>query len=280
MPLPRYRGATRRSPVDLLDAVYQEQMMNQRPGEEPSGIAMNDYLANIEPTYEQEREGDVLESMDTRVDESMGEDRKRIQAINDIVMGEDPRVKGRRQEDRAFEIARAGEPARVIGEAQRDVQRIAGEHQERVANIYSEAGLTPRGGLISGSTMRPTVPRVATNRALDESVRAARGGGNVAGGLGRQFMNFFGLGKEGGASTMEVDPGQMDSVIADYQAVMTEQGVPMDVQDAAIALVSKFPGLRPEEKIAKLAEIGYDPTEITPEDQAMLLRTLRMTGGF
>ena len=43
-------------------------------GQVPSGIAFNDYLASIPPTYEQQREGGILSDMDARTNASMADD--------------------------------------------------------------------------------------------------------------------------------------------------------------------------------------------------------------
>jgi hypothetical protein len=52
-------------------------------GQEPSGIAFNDYLANIPPTYEQQREGAVLSDMDARTNASMADDLAESNKVRD-----------------------------------------------------------------------------------------------------------------------------------------------------------------------------------------------------
>ena len=52
-------------------------------GQEPSGIAFNDYLASIPPTYEQQREGGVLAGMDARTNASMASDLAEANQVRD-----------------------------------------------------------------------------------------------------------------------------------------------------------------------------------------------------
>jgi len=61
------------------------QMFGVEPevGREPSSIAFNDYLANIEPTNEQRREGGVIDSAAARTDASMASDLAEAEAVRE-----------------------------------------------------------------------------------------------------------------------------------------------------------------------------------------------------
>ena len=69
-------------------------------GQAPSGIAFNDYLASMPPTYEQQREGAVLSDMDARTNASMASDLAEANQVRDARnMGFDGTYPLREQEE-------------------------------------------------------------------------------------------------------------------------------------------------------------------------------------
>lgn len=57
------------------------------PGRTPSGIAMNAYLGSIPRTFEQEREGGIIDEMDRRTSQNMEDARKRQSLLDDLEAG-------------------------------------------------------------------------------------------------------------------------------------------------------------------------------------------------
>lgn len=187
--------------------------------------------------------------------------------------------------DETFQLQKEGERERIRsagdlavererGGTQRSIADTQGRTQRDVASIqYPPDRFGP-----NSSSSRP-LPRVANTKALNTAVERARGNSGTSGGIFGALSGVFGLNK-GKQGAMEVPDDQMEQVLSSYQGVLSDNRIPNDVQEAAMGLVQKFPGMAPEEKIKHLGEIGYDSSQLNPADTQLLIRALRMTGGF
>lgn len=253
------------------------------------------YIPSRESMAENVRHDIFAQNAAERAAQESARNKKMSDELSQAATSQNPIVKKATDESEAFKLRLAGEPSRVAGQTQADVAHIYGGTQrdlQRGAQDYDDR-VRSSGGVSGGavgasgmpgkptSTGRGTTPtmHVATNKALDTAVKDARGTGSASGGLLGSLRRFI-PGMGGGNQPMEVDPAKMDAVVSHYQNAMVEQGIPGDVQEAAIALVTKYPGMSAEEKIKHLQEIGYDPAQISPQDHQTLVRALRMTGGL
>lgn len=274
---------------DLLKLAIEERDANSRPGGVPSGMAMNAYLASMPMTTEQQGEDDTINAMDKRADQGLDDQRAQAQDVTtsrELTSGQDPR-RARELSVLGDTLKKVGEPARVAGEYDSDITNSTNASLERrqskendLTRELVKGGMTPGANGIPRSSVgsKQPVSRVSTNKALQQAVKdASSGSTSSAGILGILSSIIPGMKSQTG---MDVPPDKMNGVITQYQNVMRENGIPDDVQEAAIALTQKYPGHSVEEKIKALDEAGYDSSQLDENDIANLTRALRMTGGM
>ena len=175
-----------------------------RTGETPSNIPVNEYAASIEPTFEQEREGNVLADMDKRYAASREAGRAAIQA--GFPTSQAQAEYGRTQERRKMELPLIQSRERMESEERqaREIARAA-EQSNRSFNVSGVGGV--------GAAPKPSTATPPMQRAFPADVQKRISGAQDRIRASREsrwspLAGVFGRGEAGGQKLLEQEVTQ------------------------------------------------------------------------
>lgn len=243
MALPRQVPVQRNPLSDFLG-------LSGAPGEQPSGVAFNDYLASRPKTFEQQREAGVLSDMDNRAEAGIQHDLQQAEAVRGArAHGFNGSFPLEEQEQAAEEakLKLATEPHRVAGEyAVKAAESKAAAQADALSTLLQAGGnrsVSVNGVGSVGAAPRPQ-SNAAGNAALARLLQAKTAAANSKAGQQRSGT-MFGL-REGTPSPQQTD-------LEDFQNHMT----------VAQALIGRYPNAQSAEEILQ-------QTALTPDEQAAL----------